>query len=111
MSKNIRTTGDTVKVVASADVSSGDPVAIGTSGADRLTGVAEGSAKSGEMFLLVRNFVADLPKGTGAISAGAKLFLNSSGEMTTTAGSDPFFGYCAVAAESADSTVRVVSRS
>lgn len=113
MSKNIRTAGDTVKVVASAAVSSGDYVVFATTvtGNDALSGIAEQDAAAGEAFVLVRNFVADLPKENAAFAVGDRLYWDSSNSrLTKTAGSNALVGWCSEARAAGTTTGRVVSK-
>lgn len=103
--KNFHQPGDTVTFTASVTVTSGQPVAMGS-----LFGIAVTDATSGQTFEAALVGVFDLPKATGAVTAGAKIYWDASeGEVTTDAdsGANPLIGAAVAAAASDAATVKV----
>ena len=87
-----------------ADVASGDFVLIGTIGGVAKTAIADG--KTGAVH--VRG-VFSVPKASGAVNQGAKLYWNSTNSnLTTTASGNTIVGVAAEAAASGDATVKVL---
>lgn len=94
-------TGNVIDVVAVADVKSGDLVKVGD-----LVGVAVTDAATGETFALELKGVYEVPKATGAITAGAKLYLVAAdSNVSTTAASNTFAGHAIAPAANGDATV------
>ena len=101
--KNYVSRGESVTVTVSANVSGGDVVAMGA-----LAGVAYTDALSGSTVEVAMTGVYDLPKASGAITAGAKVFYDPVAKnVTTTVGSNIALGHAILAAASGDPTVRV----
>lgn len=103
----VKNAGNTVKIVASAAISSGDFVQVGTNG--ELGGIAEADAASGAEVLLCVRYMADLAKATGVTFAvGSKVYWDSSNSrVTATSTNNAFAGYVLRANQNADTTVRV----
>ncbi|MFE3837914.1 DUF2190 family protein [Pseudogemmobacter sonorensis] len=77
--KNYVQPGNTVTFTASGTVTSGQPVTMGS-----LFGVAVTDATNGQSFEATLAGVFDLPKATGAVTAGAKVYFDASeGKVTT----------------------------
>jgi len=101
--KNYVQDGDILTFTAAANIASGDGVLQGS-----LFGVAATAAATGEDFAASIEGVFDLPKATGAITAGAKVYWNStSGNVTTTATGNTLIGAATQAATSGAATARV----
>lgn len=101
--KNYIQMGHTVTLVAPADVSSGGGVLVG-----KLFGVANTDALSGADVEVTLCGVFELPKASGAITAGALVYWdNTAKNVTTTSTSNTLIGAAVVAAASGDATARV----
>jgi predicted RecA/RadA family phage recombinase len=101
--KNFIQRGDVMTVTVSADTASGDVVVAGS-----LVGVAVASAKDGEECEVSLTGVYELPKATGSISQGAKVyFVAADKNFTTTASGNTLAGYAFKAAANGDATVLV----
>ncbi|HAT48866.1 MAG: DUF2190 family protein [Nitrospirae bacterium] len=93
--------GDTVTVVAPADINSGEGLMIGV-----LFGVAVSTATSGSDLEICTTGVVDLPKASGAITQGAKVYWDNTAKVvTTTATSNTLIGCAIVAAAVGDAAV------
>lgn len=93
MAKNYKQPGKTLDIPAPADVKSGDGVLIG-----KMFGVAQTTAKQGEMVAIDREGVWDLPK-TAAQAWGIGDVLYWTGtEVTTTVGTNTKIGFAAAVA-------------
>lgn len=91
-------------VAPSGGISAGAGVVIGS-----LFGVAAISAVEGATCEVCLEGVFTLPKASGAITQGAKVYWDSTpGEITTTAASNKFAGYAWAAELSAATTVKVL---
>lgn len=108
---------DQLDYTPSSAVTAGDVVVLGD-----LVAVAERDIAANEMGSLALNGTFTVPKITGAITVGAKIYWDpagnpvsgtaGSGAATVTAGTLKLMGYAALAAASGASTVRtVLSRS
>lgn len=87
-----------------ADVASGDFLLIGAIGAVAKTDIADG--KTGAVHIYG---VFSIPKATGAVTQGAKLYWDASeSEVTTTATDNTLIGVAAAAAASGDSNAQVL---
>lgn len=74
-----------------------------------LAGVAVTDIPNGEIGAVNLTGVYTLPKATGAISQGVKLYwVVADSNVTTTASTNPYLGFADVAALSADATVNVI---
>lgn len=104
--KNWIQEGDTVTVTAPAAVDSGGGVLVGS-----LFGVAMSNAAINENVEIVVEGVVDLPKASGAITQGAKVYWDNTAKVVTTAaGSNPantLIGCAILAAAVGDALVRV----
>ncbi len=107
--KNFVEEGKTMNYTVPADssVKSGEVVALG----DRC-GIAVTDGAEGETIALAAEGVFELPKGSGAIDQGKKVYLNVAAEggaktIVTTASGNTFCGYAHEAAKAADTTVLV----
>lgn len=87
-----------------ADVASGDFILIGALGAIAKTNIADG--KTGAVHVCG---VFSVPKASGAVTQGAKLYWNSTNSnLTTTASGNTFVGIAAEAAASGDASVKIL---
>jgi predicted RecA/RadA family phage recombinase len=102
--KNFIQKGDTITLTApTGGVSSGGGVLVGS-----LFGIAAGdAAENADVEVLTRG-VFELPKATGAIAQGAKVYWNNAnGNVTTTVTGNTLIGAAIAAAASGDATVIV----
>lgn len=77
--------------------------------ASGLTGVAVTDIEDGEIGAVNLTGCYELPKATGVIAQGAKVyFVTADKNVTTTASGNTLVGYAAEAAASADATVKVI---
>jgi len=87
-----------------ADVASGDLVIIGT-----IAGVAKTDIADGETGAVHICGVFSLPKASGAVTQGAKLYWSSTNSnVTTTASGNTLIGVAAAAAASGDASIPVL---
>lgn len=102
--KNVyQAVGCTIEYTAGATIASGDGVLVGG-----ILGVAVNSMVSGDVGTLAVEGVYSLPKATGAISQGAKVYWdNSAKNVTTTSGGNTACGFAWVAAQSGDATAYI----
>ncbi len=104
MATNYVQEGKTLNYTAGADITSGQFVLIGTIGGVAKTDIANG--KTGAVHVCG---VFSIPKATGAVTQGAKLYWDESeSEVTTTATDNTLIGVAAAAAASGDSNVHVL---
>lgn len=104
MATNYVQEGKTLNYTAGADITSGQFVLIGTIGGVAKTDIANG--KTGAVHICG---VFSIPKATGAVAQGAKLYWDDSeSEVTTTATDNTLIGVAAAAAASGDSNVHVL---
>lgn len=104
MATNYVQEGKTLNYTAGADITSGQFVLIGTIGGVAKTDIANG--KTGAVHI---SGVFSIPKATGAVTQGAKLYWDESeSEVTTTATDNTLIGVAAAAAASGDSNVHVL---
>ena len=103
MAQNHIQEGDVIEVTAAATITSGQMVKTGV-----LVGVALGDAESGEQVRVALEGVFELPKATGAISAGAAVYhVAADNNLSTTASGNTFTGHAVATAASGDATVKV----
>lgn len=97
--------GDVLTVIAPADVVSGQIVKVG-----QLIGVAVTDAKSGDPVEIKRKGVFDLPKATGALTAGDPLYYDGSAKKLTKTKATglTLVGVAHLGAASGDATVRAL---
>lgn len=101
--KNYVQDGDVVTLTAPYAVASGGGALVGSAFGVAANTVANGA--DGEFCL---NGVFDLPKATGAVTQGAKIYWDNTAKVvTTTATSNTLIGVAIAAAASGDATVRV----
>lgn len=108
-----RDDGANIDYTPGSAVTAGDVIVLGD-----LVAVAEVDIAAGELGALALNGTFRVAKITGAITVGAKVYWNptgdpvggtaGSGAATATAGSLKLMGYAAAAAASGDATVDVV---
>ncbi|MGA7452477.1 MAG: DUF2190 family protein [Rhodoplanes sp.] len=105
MAKTFVQPGDTVDPVAPVGgVKSGDVVVVGN-----LIGVAQTDALEGVSYALALEGVWRLPKASGAINAGAKVWWDAgNGNVANASGSGLFPLGCAVAAAGANDTTALI---
>lgn len=104
MATNYVQEGKTLNYTAGADITSGQFVLVGTIGGVAKTDIANG--KTGAVHVCG---VFSIPKATGAVTQGAKLYWDESeSEVTTTATDNTLIGVAASAAASGDSNVHVL---
>ena len=105
MATNYVQEGKTLNVNASgADIASGDFVPIGTIAGIAKTDIADG--KTGAAHI---TGVFSVPKASGAVTQGQKLYWNSTNSnLTTTASGNTISGVAAEAAASGDSNVKIL---
>jgi len=104
MATNYVQEGKTLNYTAGADITSGQFVLVGTIGGVAKTDIANG--KTGAVHVCG---VFSIPKATGAVTQGAKLYWDESeSEVTTTATDNTLIGVAAAAAASGDSNVHVL---
>ena len=103
--KNYICEGDRLNVVAgSGGIVSGALHVIGTLGA-----VALASALEDETYVAAICGVFEVPKASGAVTQGAKLYFDATNKVaTTTATSNTLIGYAYEDAASGDATVNVI---
>lgn len=102
MAQNYIESGEVLDWTATAATTSGQVVVIGA-----MVGVAMGDAAIGEVVAVRLKGVYEVPKATGAITLGAKVYWNGT-SATATATDNTFMGYAWTAQISADTVVRVV---
>lgn len=87
-----------------ADVASGDFVLIGAIGGVAKTDIADGKTGAAHV-----SGVFSVPKASGAVTQGAKLYWNSTNSnLTTTASGNTIVGVAAEAAASGDANVKIL---
>ena len=102
--KNFIQKGDTITLSAPAGgVTSGGGVLVGS-----LFGIAAGDAAENDNVEVQTTGVFELPKATGAVTQGVKVYWdNTNGNVTTTVTGNTLIGAATIAAVSGDATVRV----
>lgn len=105
MATNYVQEGKTLNYTASgADIASGDFVLIGTIGGVAKTDIADG--KTGAVHIAG---VYSIPKASGAITQGAKLYWSTTNSnLTTTASGNTIVGVAAEAAASGDANAKLL---
>jgi len=105
MATNFVQEGKTLNYTPSgADVASGDFVLIGAIGAIAKTDIADG--KTGALHI---SGVYSVPKASGAVTQGAKLYWSTANSnLTTTATDNTIVGVAAEAAASGDANVKIL---
>jgi predicted RecA/RadA family phage recombinase len=104
--KNLVWDGKTIQyTVAGLAVKSGDIVVL-----EDIAGVAVAGGNVGDTITLAIEGVYSLPKGSGAIAKGKKVYVNVTegvATVVTTASSNTFIGYAWEAAQTGDTKVEV----
>jgi len=100
--KNYIQKGDSIEFVATEAIASGAIVEVGA-----LAGISAGKYDIGDTVVVGLCGVYEVPKVSGAITLGAKLYSNASGSATTTVSTHVFLGYAFSAQASGDTTVKV----
>ncbi|MFT4061084.1 MAG: DUF2190 family protein [Edaphocola sp.] len=101
--QNLVSTGKSIDTVLDATVSGGDVVVLGN-----MVGVAVSDGDGENLRTVALSGVYTLPKGTGAITLGAKVYYDATNAVaTTTASGNTLMGLAFAAAASADTTVTV----
>ena len=101
--KNFVQKGENLDLIAPRALASGEGFIVGS-----IFAVASAAAANGAAVVGVAEGVFDLPKATGAVTAGAKLYWdNTAFNVTTTSTSNTLIGVAIRAAASGDATVRV----
>jgi predicted RecA/RadA family phage recombinase len=104
MATNFVQEGNALNYTAGADIDSGDFVLIGAIGGVATTDIANG--KTGAVHI---KGVFSVPKATGAVSQGAKLYWDATNSvLTTTASGNTIVGVAAEAALSGDATAKIL---
>lgn len=105
MATNFVQEGKTLNYTPSGDdIASGDFVLIGTIGGIAKTDIADG--KTGAVHI---SGVYSVPKASGAVTQGAKLYWSTANSnLTTTATDNTIVGVAAEAAASGDATVKIL---
>lgn len=104
MAKNFIHEGDVLNYTAGANIASGQFVLIGTIGGVAIAAIANGSTGA----VRVKG-VFSIPKASGAVTQGAKLYWDATNSvLTTTASGNTIVGVAAAAAQSGDATVQVL---
>lgn len=101
--KNFIQKGEVITIQATADTISGEVVLVGT-----IIGIAVKSVLTGGELPLAIEGVVELPKATGAITLGAKLYWDDTAkDVTTTVAANALAGYAISAQATGDPTVLV----
>ncbi|MFT4221878.1 DUF2190 family protein [Dysgonomonas sp.] len=101
--KNFICDGNRMQVILSSAVQSGDVVIVG----DMVT-VSQDTGKTDDTIVVYTKGVFELPKGTGALSQGTKVYWDAIlKQATTTAGTNKVLGYVYYPAASGDPVVQV----
>lgn len=101
--KNFVCCGDTISIVLSATFASGDGILVGT-----IVGVTKSSGVSGDEVAVALEGVYELPKATGAIAVGAKVYWDDTNKnITTTSAGNTLAGNAYKAEISGATTVQV----
>lgn len=100
--KNFICEGNRMQVILSSPVQSGDVVIVG----DMVT-VSQDTGAIDDTVVVYTKGVFELPKGTGALSQGAKVYWDSILKKITTSESANIAGYVYYPASSANTVVQV----
>ena len=104
MAKNFIHEGDVLNYTAGANIASGQFVLIGAIG-----GVAIGAIANGATGAVRVKGVFSVPKASGAVTQGAKLYWDATNSvLTTTASGNTIVGVAAAAAQSGDATAQIL---
>lgn len=104
MATNFVQEGHSLNYTAGANITSGSFVLVGTIGAIAKTDIANG--KTGAVQI---TGVFSVPKASGAVTQGAKLYWSTaSSNLTTTASGNTIVGVAAEAAASGDANVKIL---
>lgn len=104
MAKNYVQDGKVLNYTAGADIASGQFVLIGAIG-----GVAIGKIANGATGAVQIQGVFSVPKASGAVTQGAKLYWDATNSvLTITSSGNTIVGVAAAAAQSGDATVQIL---
>lgn len=104
MAKNFIHEGDVLNYTAGANIASGQFVLIGAIGGVAIAAIANGATGA----VRVKG-VFSVPKATGAVTQGAKLYWDATNSvLTTTASGNTIVGVAAAAAQSGDATAQIL---
>lgn len=100
--KNYVRKGDSIEFVAVAAIASGEIVDVGA-----LSGISVGAYAIGDTAVISLCGVYEVPKIAEAITLGAKLYSDGSGNATVVVSTNVFLGYAFTAQLLGDTTVQV----
>lgn len=101
--KNYITSGETITVTLAATIASGAGLLTGA-----LFGVAKCAGVSGDQVAIALEGVFELPKATGAVALGAKVYWDDTNKnITTTSSGNTLVGYCWEAVISGATLIKV----
>ncbi|MDR2004150.1 MAG: DUF2190 family protein [Prevotella sp.] len=101
--KNFICDGNRMQVILAAPAQAGDVVVIG----DMVT-VSQDTGIADDVVVVYTEGVFELPKGTGALAQGVKVYWDATGkQVTTTASTNKAVGYVYYPAVVADTVVQV----
>jgi predicted RecA/RadA family phage recombinase len=102
--KNFVEKGETITLLLIAyALVSGQIVEVGA-----MSGISAGNYKIGENAVINLCGVYNVPKISGAVTLGQKLYSNAAGSATVTVGTNVFLGYAYTAQAAGDATVQVL---
>jgi len=104
MAKNFIHEGKILNYTAGANIASGQFVLIGTIGGVAIAAIANGATGAVQI-----QGVFSVPKASGAVTQGAKLYWDATNSvLTTTASGNTIVGVAAAAAQSGDATAQIL---
>lgn len=104
MAKNFIQEGKVLDYTAAADIASGQFVLVGAIGAVALAAIANGATGPVQV-----EGVFSVPKASGAVTQGAKLYWDAGNSvLTTTSSGNTIVGVAAAAAQSGDARVSIL---
>lgn len=96
--------GDRIAITATGAIAAGQLHLVGS----KVLVAVTAAAAIGDVYTAMTEGVFEVPKETGAITVGAKLYLLSGGSsVTTTASGNTLVGWAYTAAASGDATVQI----
>lgn len=104
MAKNFIQNGKVLNYTAGANIASGQFVLVGAIGAVALAAIANGATGPVQI-----EGVFSVPKASGAVTQGAKLYWDATNSVLTTSSSgNTIVGVAAAAADSGDATAQIL---